>query len=135
MAQKDTFKNSLKSLQKLLQENDKLAQEMYAALCNTNWEQISGTEKYSCSWRYAGGLVAGLREKKESYMDFYCSGGEGKVTPRISSLMSKLGWRHYIMRRSRDEEPSIKTPPNFKFNNEISWWDELPTQKVRLKTL
>jgi hypothetical protein len=47
---------------------------------------------YSCSWRYAGGLVADLREQGEDYLDFYCSGGEGRVASDVREALAKLGW-------------------------------------------
>lgn len=47
---------------------------------------------YSCSWRYAGELVAGLRSKGEDYLDFYCSGGEGKVAPEVREAFAEIGW-------------------------------------------
>ncbi len=47
---------------------------------------------YSCSWRYAGGMIADLRGLGEDYMDFYCSGGEGLVDPEIEEDLYKLGW-------------------------------------------
>jgi len=50
---------------------------------------------YSCTWRYAGGLVAELREKGESYLDFYCGGKEGYVDTEIEEDLKRLGWEPY----------------------------------------
>lgn len=47
---------------------------------------------FHCTWRYAGGLVANLRNKNEDYLDFYCSGGEGTVAPEIRKALESLGW-------------------------------------------
>jgi len=86
----------------LLVRDDVFAQELYAALCNVSWYK-NGVE-WGCSWRYAGGLVADLRNAQkaqdvEDYMDFYCSGigngntvGEGHVTDRVREALAKLSW-------------------------------------------
>jgi hypothetical protein len=75
------------------------AVELYGALCNMRWrkerpddEDDDGSERWSCSWRYAGGIVAGLRQAGESYLDFYCSGGEGQVTERVREDLAAMGW-------------------------------------------
>lgn len=47
---------------------------------------------YSCSWRYAGGLVAEIRDQGEDYMDFYCSGNEGEVDECVAEDLASLGW-------------------------------------------
>lgn len=47
---------------------------------------------YSCSWRYAGGLVADMRDKGEDYLDFYCSGHEGQVNETVAYWLNKLEW-------------------------------------------
>jgi hypothetical protein len=92
--------------------NDDYAQKMYAALCNMRWQEewdvsdyllqnldrihrrfpIRERQIYSCSWRYAGGLVASVRCRNEDYMDYYCSGNEGVVDQEIKEDLDKLGW-------------------------------------------
>jgi hypothetical protein len=88
------------------------AQNLYAALCNNEfqrnhfWLILSG-EKWSCSWRYAGGLVSEIRDDGEDYMDFYCSGigfydkegdadagfvPESMVTEEIRNDLKSIGW-------------------------------------------
>jgi hypothetical protein len=61
-------------------------------------------QHWSCSWRYAGGVVADFRDCGESYMDWYCSGigektgdyinyvGEGNVADEIRADLALLGW-------------------------------------------
>jgi len=85
------------------------AQNMYAALCNNQfqkqevWPLLQG-QTWSCSWRYAGGIVADMLERGD-YMDWYCSGirdtdivaaqgyvGEGEVTEEIREDLKRLGW-------------------------------------------
>lgn len=54
------------------------AQHLYAALCNNEFIKndvwpILNEEKWSCSWRHSGGIIADIRESGD-YMDWYCSG-------------------------------------------------------------
>lgn len=89
------------------------AQNIYAALCNQIWQRhdvwpILKGQTWSCSWRYAGGIVADM-VGQGSYLDYYCSGigggldlsthtsnnlfvGEGVVTEEIQKDFLKLGW-------------------------------------------
>ena len=89
--------------------SDAYAQNIYAALCNQDWQRnevwpLLKGETYSCSWRYAGGIVADMREAGD-YIDWYCSGikgdndshndgfvPEGTVTDEIREDFFKLGW-------------------------------------------
>ena len=61
-------------------------------------------QRWSCSWRHAGGIVADMLEKGD-YIDWYCSGirhdeegitsgyvPEGQVTEEIELDLKKLGW-------------------------------------------
>lgn len=103
---------------------EEYAQNIYAALCNQTWQRndvwpLLKGQTWSCSWRYAGGIVADMREEGD-YMDYYCSGirsyavldddeltpeqqarvawydqhfvGEGVVTDEIREDFFKLGW-------------------------------------------
>ena len=90
--------------------SDNYAQNLYAALCNNSFQKqdvwlVLKDAYWSCSWRYAGGLVADLQDKGGDYMDWYCSGigakegdysnyvGEGNVTDEIAADLALLGWR------------------------------------------
>jgi hypothetical protein len=58
--------------------DDTYAQNLYAALCNNEFTKndiipILREETWGCSWRYAGGVVAALRNEGD-YIDWYCSG-------------------------------------------------------------
>jgi hypothetical protein len=103
------------------------AQNLYAALCNNDfqrndvWPRISD-QKWHCSWRYAGGIIADMRQQGD-YIDWYCSGinnhdwqkspeevaamtsdqqeyyhmqeqfvSEGQVTDEIRADLFRLGW-------------------------------------------
>jgi hypothetical protein len=94
------------------------AQNLYAAMCNNEfqkqdtWEVLTDN-RWGCSWRAAGGVVATLRDCNEDYMDYYCSGmggfavedpdpasyyeengyvKEGEVTDEICEDLLALGW-------------------------------------------
>lgn len=60
------------------------AQHLYAAMCNNQFQKVTtwnvlSDNLYSCSWRYAGGIVAHMRQEGD-YMDWYCSGyGPGQI--------------------------------------------------------
>lgn len=87
--------------------NNTYAQNLYAALCNNRF--FKDGKEWTCSWRYAGGIVADLRSTEEipsrqgDYMDWYCSGtaagingyvSEGEVTSEITNDLLNLGWTH-----------------------------------------
>lgn len=82
------------------------AQNLYAAMCNNDFRKLAVvpilTEKnWSCSWRYAGGIVADMRQEGD-YIDWYCSGirdnydggyvSESVVTDEIREDLKQLGW-------------------------------------------
>lgn len=100
--------------------SDRYAQNIYAALCNMQWRHrdmwpMLSEQNWSCSWRYAGGIVADMRQEGD-YIDWYCSGmgglnqeydaketneewqkrtgyvPEGVVTDEIEADFNKLGW-------------------------------------------
>jgi hypothetical protein len=57
---------------------DSYAQNLYAALCNNDFIRnemwpILKEETWGCSWRYAGGIVADIKQCGD-YLDWYCSG-------------------------------------------------------------
>ena len=100
-----------------VRSNPAYAQNLYAALCNTEWQYqdvwvMLNDKTWCCSWRYAGGVVADIRGHGD-YMDYYCSGSmfwheedvtdeelartkdfvpEGMVTEEIQQDLKKLGW-------------------------------------------
>lgn len=67
--------------------SDAYAQNLYAAMCNNDfikremWPLLK-EQKWSCSWRYAGGIIADMQEKGD-YIDWYCSGIRGEVSQEI----------------------------------------------------
>ena len=80
-------------------QDDLYAKSVYGALCNVRWQpkevfDVLKDDWWACSWRYAGGIVAELRNQDEDYLDFYCSGGEGIVQDDIAEDFARIGW-HY----------------------------------------
>ena len=102
------------------------AQNLYAVMCNNEFQRndvwpILSEQRWSCSWRHAGGIVADMLEKGD-YIDWYCSGinhddlddnelqamskdaqeqylyvknnyvGEGTVTDEVRADLLVLGW-------------------------------------------
>lgn len=89
--QKGDFKKDLKDIADKLQDDD-FAKDVYRALCNMRWQSKNNPKKvYSCTWRYAGELVAELRAKGEIYLDFYLSGGEGGITKEVGEAFGEMG--------------------------------------------
>lgn len=100
-----------------VKNNENYAQNLYAALCNNQFiknEVISilKEEQWSCTWRYAGGIIADIKGYGD-YLDYYCSGignvsndtkadelafitkqyvPEGEITDEIKNDLFKLGW-------------------------------------------
>lgn len=109
-----------------VKSDDVYAQNLYAAMCNNEFTKndvipILTEKRWGCSWRYAGGIIADMKEEGD-YIDWYCSGirnnedldddqfreltkeqqefylkckayvGESFVTDEIRSDLLKLGW-------------------------------------------
>ena len=127
--QKDNMEYDLRSTEWIcnkVKASDRYAQNLYAAMCNRDFQKLDTwpilkNERWSCSWRHAGGVVADMQEKGD-YIDWYCSGirdtrtlsaseiavlteqeqlaykaGEGYVaesvvTDEIRKDLKKLGW-------------------------------------------
>lgn len=90
----EPFEEALRALD-LPGRDEGFAQRVYASLCNVGWKTIDDSDSYTCSWRYAGGLVDGLRIQRPSggdYMRFYCSGNEGRVDPEVEAILAGQGW-------------------------------------------
>lgn len=101
------------------------AQNLYAAICNNGFIKLEVIpvlkgEEWGASWRYAGGIVADMRQEGD-YIDWYCSGirdtfhnnddtkdyteeqlarleitkryvPEGCITDEVRNDLQRLGW-------------------------------------------
>lgn len=98
-----------------VQSSHTYSQNLYAAICNNNFQKLEvlpilKDQTWSASWRYAGGIIARLRDDGD-YLNWYCSGiqdfssdqedthfiqnkhvAEGVVTDEIRVDLQKLGW-------------------------------------------
>jgi hypothetical protein len=115
-ARKDNLEYDLLTTPWILEKvraSDTYAQNLYAAMCNRDFQRLDvlpllKEQTWSCSWRYAGGIIADMRQKGD-YIDWYCSGiggglgngdedgtkeyvGEGRVTDKIREDLKRLGW-------------------------------------------
>jgi hypothetical protein len=96
--------------------SESYAQNLYASMCNNGFIKmdvipILKGEEWGCSWRYAGGIIADMRQEGD-YIDWYCSGirnddcqdellnvpfpkkyvPEGRITDEIRTDLQRLGW-------------------------------------------
>jgi hypothetical protein len=74
------------------QDPDGFGQQLYAALCNVTWIHSDTGSEYSCSWRYAGGIVSTMSYSIDDYMRYYSSGNEGTVSDDVLTELDTLGW-------------------------------------------
>ena len=70
------------------------AQNLYAAMCNNQFQRndvwpILSEQKWSCSWRHAGGVIADMLGKGD-YIDWYCSGINGDQDEMTQSELENL---------------------------------------------
>ena len=112
--QKDNMEYDLRSTKWIcdkVKNNKTYAQNLYAAMCNMEFVKndvwpLLKDQRWSASWRSAGGIVADMREEGD-YIDWYCSGiqgepdadwvdlghvPEGTVTDQIREDLFRLGW-------------------------------------------
>lgn len=80
------------------------AQNLYAAMCNQDfqknevWPQLKN-QTWSCSWRYAGGIVADMRGEGD-YIDWYCSGIQGMDDDQFQQLDAESKERYLYMKNN-----------------------------------
>jgi hypothetical protein len=121
--QKDNMEYDLRSSEWMcakVRNSDAYAQNLYAAMCNMQFIKLDvlpilKNQRWSASWRHAGGIVADMRQQGD-YIDWYCSGSgglnqeydrietneewqqrtgyvpEGHVTEEITEDLKVLGW-------------------------------------------
>ena len=89
------FEEDLFKLIPKIMDDEQFATDVYNALCNMRWKEVGNSDNiYSCSWRYAGGLIAEMRGNSGwmNYIDLYCSGSEGIVVKQVEKIFNELGW-------------------------------------------
>jgi hypothetical protein len=102
-----------------VRDSETYSQNLYASMCNNDFikldvvpilRQDPDKDYWSASWRYAGGIVADMRQQGD-YIDWYCSGignnesgygldhrrangyvPEGCITDEIRNDLQQLGW-------------------------------------------
>lgn len=105
--QKDNMEYDLRTTEWILQKvrlSRTYSQNLYASMCNNEFQKIDVVpilkdQRWSCSWRHAGGVVAHMRQEGD-YIDWYCSGyseapgivPECTVTDEVREDLRKLGW-------------------------------------------
>lgn len=122
--QENNMEYDLRSTQWILDKvraSESYAQNLYAAMCNMQFVKLAvmpilTDQRWSCSWRGAGGIIADMRGEGD-YIDWYCSGmgglaqdwnedketfehwqartqfvPEGTVTDEIRDDLERLGW-------------------------------------------
>ena len=113
--QKDNMEYDLRSCEWMCakaRNSDTYAQNLYAAMCNMQFIKLDvlpilKNQRWSASWRHAGGIIADMRQEGD-YIDWYCSGignaelgngleeskyvPEGVVTEEIANDLKTLGW-------------------------------------------
>jgi len=116
--QKDNMEWDLRSTEWIcdkVKANESYAQNLYAAICNNDFQKLEvipilQDQRWSASWRHAGGIIADMREEGD-YIDWYCSGignddrgygldsregggyvPESVVTDEVREDLKQLGW-------------------------------------------
>ena len=100
---KDNMEYDLRSTDWILvkvRESEAYAQNLYAAMCNQNfqknevWPRLKN-QTWSASWRYAGGIIADMRGEGD-YIDWYCSGIQGGVSEaELAEMTAEQQERHH----------------------------------------
>lgn len=77
-----------------VKKSESYAQNLYAAMCNNTFQRIDNwcilsDQTWSCSWRYAGGIVADMKGEGD-YIDYYCSGIRGEPLDQDSEQYKNL---------------------------------------------
>jgi hypothetical protein len=109
--QKDNMEYDLRSTKWIclkVKASESYSQNLYAAMCNNDFQKLAvipilQDQRWSASWRHAGGIIADMREEGD-YIDWYCSGiinevphpegyvPEMFVTDEIREDLKQLGW-------------------------------------------
>lgn len=102
--QKDNMEYDLRSTEWIcdkVKESQVYSQNLYAAICNNDFQKLDvmpilKDQRWSASWRSAGGIVADMREEGD-YIDWYCSGirDNTQLSPEEFSNLTEEQQIHY----------------------------------------
>lgn len=106
--QKNNLEYDLRTSKVMVEKvrNDEFyAQNLYAALCNNDfvkndvWPLLT-EETWSCSWRYAGGIIADMSGTGD-YIDWYCSGIRNDWSDEEYQNASKQDQEKYLLMKTK----------------------------------
>lgn len=96
-----------------VRNNEFYAQNLYAAMCNNEFTKnepwtILKEQIWSCSWRYAGGILADMVGKGD-YIDYYCSGIQGDWSDEDYSNATEEDRAKYLLMKEKHVGESCVT--------------------------
>ena len=102
--QKDNMEYDLRSTEWIcdkVKESQVYSQNLYAAICNNDFQKLDvipilKDQRWSASWRSAGGIIANMREEGD-YIDWYCSGirNNDEISPEEFNNLTEEQQIHY----------------------------------------
>ena len=102
--QKDNMEYDLRSAEWMcdkVKESQVYSQNLYAAICNNDFQKLDvipilKDQRWSASWRSAGGIIADMREEGD-YIDWYCSGirNNDEISPEEFNNLTEEQQIHY----------------------------------------
>ena len=112
----DNLEYDLRSNEWILQKvrnSDIYAQNLYAAICNNEFTKndvwpIISDKRWGCSWRYAGGIVADMRQEGD-YIDWYCSGIRNELSDEEYNSLTKGQQENYLTMKNYYVSESVVT--------------------------
>lgn len=92
---------------------EEYAQNLYAAMCNREFQKndvwpVLKDERWSCSWRHAGGVIADMRRKGD-YIDWYCSGILNEASDEEYQSYTKEAQERYLFIKNNFVAESVVT--------------------------
>lgn len=79
-----------RALGERLKGDEGLCAALWGSITNMEWRHTNGDEA-GYSFRAAGDLIAAIRGSGD-YMDWYCSGPAGCVSPLVREALAAEGW-------------------------------------------